>query len=92
MNVTISLTPDTVKIGTPVLITYSAEDCADVTLTIDNYPNPIDVGGGDYIDGTMQFLPLTDGVVNVTITGTGRNSVPSDYMPEVTKSASVNVN
>jgi hypothetical protein len=92
MDVQISISETSVTLGNPVTITYSAEDCADVTLTVDNFPNPIDLGGGESISGTIKLLPLTDGQFNVVITGSGRFGRSNDYMPEITKQVSCQVN
>lgn len=92
MDVQISIRETSVTLGNPVTITYSATDCADVTLTIDNFPNPIDLGGGETVSGTMKVLPLTDGQFNVVITGSGRFGFANDYVPEVTKQVSCQVN
>jgi len=91
MDVDISISPSSVALGQPVTITYASNGFADTTLTIDNFPNPIDLGGGD-VSGTMKVLPLTDGGFNVTITGSGRFGAVNDYVPELTKSASCQVN
>ena len=91
MDVTISITPSTVKLGNPVTITYTATECADVTLNIPNFPNPIDLGGGEYISGSMQVLPLTDGGFDVQIVGSGRFGFSNDYMPEITQTAGCTV-
>jgi hypothetical protein len=91
MDVEISISPAAVTLGQPVTITYSATECVDVTLTIDNFPNPIDLGGGESISGSMKVLPLTDGGFNVTITGSGRYGFVNNYVPEITKQASCSV-
>ena len=91
MNVNISISPATVDLGKPVTVTYSSEGFAGTTLTIDNFPNPIDLGAGD-VSGSMKVLPLTDGGFNVVITGSGRFGAANDYVPELTKIASCSVN
>jgi hypothetical protein len=91
MDVDVSISPATVRIGQPVTVTYSAVDCADVTLTVPNFPNPIDLGGGESISGSIKLLPMTDGQFTVTVTGSGRFSVYNDYVAEITKDASCSV-
>lgn len=90
MDVNVSISPSTVKLGTPVTVTFSSTGCQDVVLSIDNFPNPIYLGSGD-IDGTLKVLPLTDGGFNVEIKGSGRLGAANDYVPEITKTASCQV-
>jgi hypothetical protein len=91
MDVTVSISPSIVELGKPVTITYSAVDCASVSLSLDNYPAPIDMGGGQTVSGSIKVLPLTDGQFNVTILGSGRFGFANDYVPEITKTASCSV-
>ena len=91
MQVEVSISPATVNLGQPVTISYSSSGCADVTLTIDNIPNPIDLGG-DEMSGTFKVLPIIAGIFNVQITGSGKLNAANDYMPEITKNASCQVN
>jgi len=90
MELQISISPATVNLGQPVTITYYSDGFADTTLTVDNYPNPFDLGGST-VSGTMKILPLTDGTFNVTIKGSGIDGGANDYLSELTKSASCNV-
>ena len=84
MNVGITVSPQIVKLGEPVTVTYTSIDCAVTTLSVDNYANPIALGNGP-VSGTMKILPLTDGVVNFVITGTGKLFPGNDgSIPEVT--------
>ena len=92
MELQISIRETSVTLGNPVTITYSATNCADVTLTIPNLPNPIDLGGGESVSGTIKVLPLTDGGFTATITGSGRFGFANDYVPEITNQASCQVN
>lgn len=93
MQVNISFDKSTVTLGNPVTVTYSAVDCASVTLSIDNFPNPIDVSGGQTVSGTIKVLPLTSGSFNVQILGSGRYGFDtSGYLPEVTETATCQVN
>lgn len=87
MQVSVSIKESTVTLGKPVTISYTATDCANVTLTLDNYPNPINLGGGESISGEIKALPLTDGAFNATITGSGRYGFANNYVPEITDSA-----
>jgi hypothetical protein len=91
MQVDVSISPATVNLGQPVTISYSSSGCADVTLTIDNLPNPIDLGG-DEINGTVKVLPVVSGILNVQIKGSGKLNDSNDYMPEITKNVSCQVN
>ena len=91
MDVSVSIAPATVNLGQPVTITYSSEGFAGTTLTIDNFPAPIDLGSGD-VSGTMKVLPLTDGGFGVTITGSGLFGAANDYVPVLTKTATCSVN
>jgi hypothetical protein len=90
MQVAVSISPATVELGSPVTVSFTSSQCADVTLTIDNFPNPISLGRGD-ISGSIKVLPLTDGTFNVTITGSGKLDNANDYMPVVSQVASCNV-
>ena len=90
MEVSISIKEDSVALGKPVTVTFSSSDCANVSLTIDNFPAPIQLGSGD-ISGTIKLLPLTDGDFNVTITGSGRLGMANDYVPELTETATCKV-
>ena len=90
MQVSVSIKEDTVTLGKPVTVTFTSTDCANTTLTIDNFPNPIQLGSGD-VSGTMKVMPLTDGQFNVTITGSGRFGFANDYVPEIVESASCTV-
>ena len=92
MQVSISFDKSTVNLGSPVTVTYSAVDCATVTLTIDNFPNPIDVSGDQVVSGTMKVLPLTDGTFNVQILGSGRYGFDNSYLAEITETATCQVN
>jgi len=91
MDVQISIRETSVTLGNPVTITYSATDCANVTLTVDNLPNPIILGGGDLVSGTIKVLPLVTGSFGAMITGSGVNGAANDYMPELTKEVSCQV-
>lgn len=82
MEVSVSISPSTVKLGSPVTITYTSTGCANTYLTIDNFPNPINLGSGD-VSGSMKVLPLTDGRFNVEILGSGRFGQANDYVPEI---------
>jgi hypothetical protein len=77
MDVSISVTPSTVKLGNPVTITYSATGFNDVQISVPNYPNTFDLGGDD-VSGTMKVLPLTDGAFTVSIFGYGDARLGSD--------------
>ena len=90
MDVQVSISPGSVELGQPVIVTYTSTGCADTTLTVDNFPNPIDLGSGDQ-SGSIKVLPLTSGGFNVTITGSGRFGAVNDYIPEITASASCSV-
>lgn len=91
MEVSISFDKDTVKLGSPVTVNYSATDCDDVFLNVDNYAGPIDLGRGPLVSGTIKLLPLTDGQFNVQIVGSGRYGAANDYRPEITQTASCQV-
>ena len=90
MELQISIRETSVTLGNPVTITYYSEGFADTTLTVDNYPNPFDLGGST-VSGTMKILPLTDGTFNVTIKGSGIDGGANDYLAELVKTASCNV-
>ena len=90
MKVTVSISPSTVKLGDPVTVTYTSVDCANTTLSVDNFPGPLDLGNGT-VSGTIKVLPLTDGQFNVTITGSGRLGFSNDYLQEITETASCQV-
>lgn len=92
MDVQVHITPATVNLGEPVTITYSSTGFADNTLTVDNLPNPIDLGGGE-ISGSLRVLPVIAGPFSVQIKGSGIDGgVNNDYLPELTKTASCSVN
>jgi hypothetical protein len=91
MDVQISISPATVNLGQPVTITYSSTGFADTTITLDNFPNPIDLGGGD-VSGTIKVLPLINGAFNAVITGSGVNGGANDYLVQKTQAVSCQVN
>jgi hypothetical protein len=91
MDVQVHITPASVSLGEPVTINYSSTGFADTVLTIDNLPNPIDLGGGD-VSGSIRVLPVVAGGFNVEINGSGVNGGANDYVPELTKTASCSVN
>lgn len=90
MEVSVSISPPTVRLGTPVTVSFTSSGCENVSLVLDNFPNPIFLGKGE-LDGSIKVLPLTDGTFNVEITGSGRLGSSSSYVPEVTKSATCSV-
>jgi len=91
MDVNVHITPASVNLGEPVTITYSATGFADTTLTIDNLPNPIDLGGGE-VSGSIRILPVVAGGFNVEIKGSGVEGGTNDYLAELTKTAFCQVN
>ena len=91
MDVQVHITPASVSLGEPVTINYSGTGFADTTLTVDNLPNPIDLGGGD-VSGSIKVLPVVAGCFNVEIKGSGRFDGANDYLSELTKSATCQVN
>jgi len=91
MDVQVHITPASVNLGEPVTITYSTTGFAGTTLTIDNIPNPIDLGSGT-VSGSLRVLPVTAGGLNVEIKGSGVEDGANDYLAEMTKTAFCQVN
>ena len=91
MDVSISISPVSVNLGEPVTVTYSSTGFADTTLTVDNLPNPIDLGGGD-VSGSIKVLPVVAGKFTIEIKGSGRFDGANDYLSELTESASCQIN
>jgi hypothetical protein len=91
MDVQVSITPASVNLGEPVTIIYSSTGFADTVLTIDNIPNPIDLGAGD-VSGSIKILPVIAGGFNVEIKGSGVPDAANDYLPELTRTSFCQVN
>jgi len=89
MKVSISLDKDSIKLGQPVTITYSAQGFMDTQLTIPNIP-VIDLGSGDQ-SGTIKVIPMMDGDFQVSISGNGDARIGSDSTCVVTESATCSV-
>jgi hypothetical protein len=71
MDVSISVSPDTINLGETVTVTYSSTGAQDTQLLADNMANNSqDLGPGDQ-SGTIKLLPLWSGTFNISITGIG---------------------
>lgn len=70
MEVSITMSTDTINLGEVVTVTYSSTGTQDSQILADNMGGiPLDLGGDS--SGTMKFLPLWSGTFGVTITGSG---------------------
>lgn len=70
MNVSISISPSSIKLGDTVTVTYSSIGFRTTSIILDNLANPL-VFNGD-ASGSFKTIPLIDGAFNAVIQGAGR--------------------
>jgi plastocyanin len=91
IQVSLSISKDTINLGETVSVTYSGNGAHNFQLQADNLANPINLGGNE-VSGTISFLPIISGSFNVTITGSGNSWDSTESTATLSESIGCTVN